>query len=685
MKRSFLLPAAALAFALLPGPSSAAEKTDLSRTTPVPRDQPIPIGDFFRPSLLRSPEINDDGTFVAALITNGEDRTDLLLCDLKKNTANVLQGSNERDIYDTTWLSGNYLVFQTASEKIYGNGLTVVRADDLLNPYSLIQYCNASIIALPEADRLRPLIWMREDPFTDGLDGEPMIVDAKLDAGATPNLNSAASTWSDCVIVRKANDKHVLKRYAKPGDIPSGYVADKDGQLAFAVSCDNNGKLALHELSGEKWTKLALDLDEIDIMGPGEKPGELLVQGPRQDGKPRDLLFLDARSGTAGEALYSDSGYDFDGWVYRTPRSHMVAGYVCHQLVPKSVWFSEFYRGIQSLLDNQFKGQIARIVGSDRNEQHFLIVTYSDRHPATYHLLDITKQPAQLGLFKQSAPWLDPERMRPMSAIKYKTRDGRQLDAYLTLPAGASKQAPAPLVVLPHGGPWVRDNWGFDSEVQFLASRGYAVLQPNYRGSTGYDWMFPVSDQWAFRKMHDDVTDAVKTALKTGIIDTDRIAIMGTSFGGYLAVSGVAYEPELYRCAVTVSGVFDWAADLKRMKYNQFENPHYAYARRKLGDPEKQKAYFDSISPIGHLEQVCVPVFVAHGKEDWVVSVNESRNLISELKKRDVPVEVYLPSGEGHGMYYLKNEIELYSRIEAFLAKNMVPRTKPAATTAPGS
>jgi dipeptidyl aminopeptidase/acylaminoacyl peptidase len=675
----------ALFLSLLPAVSFAAEKYDLKRTTPVPSDQQIPIADFFRPSLLRSPQINDTGTYVTALISSGEDRTDLLVCNLKDNSLNVLQASNERDIYSTSWLEGNYLVYETASEKIYGNGLTVVQADNLQNSYSLIQYCNATIIALPEENRLHPLIWMREDPFTDGLDGEPMIVDAKLDVGVTPNLNSAAGTWSDSVIVRKANEKHVLKRYPKPADIPSGYVADKDGRLSFAVSCNDSGKLTLHELEGEQWSKLTVDLDEIDIMGAGEKPGELLVQGPRQTGKPRDLLFMNSRTGAPGEVIYTDNNYDFDGWVYRTPQSHLVAGYLCDQLVPKSVWFSELYRGIQSLLDTQFKGRVARIRGSDRNEQRFLVAVYSDRQPATYYLLNLADR--SIGLFKNSAPWIDPERMRPMSAIKFKTRDGHQLDAYLTLPAGAGKQTPAPLVVLPHGGPWARDTWGYDQEVQFLASRGYAVLQPNYRGSTGYDWMFPVSDQWAFRKMHDDVTDAVRTALKTGLIDSDRIAIMGTSFGGYLAVSGVAYEPELYRCAVTVSGVFDWAADLKRMKYNQFENPHYAYARRKLGDPDKQKDYFDSISPIRHLERVHVPVFIAHGKEDWVVSANESRHLIAELKKNNVPTEVFMPSGEGHGMYYLKNEVELYSRVEAFLAQNLAPRAKPTAApaAAPGS
>ena len=127
------------------------------------------------------------------------------------------------------------------------------------------------------------------------------------------------------------------------------------------------------------------------------------------------------------------------------------------------------------------------IQGNDA-QNIFLVATYSDRQPVRYSWVDLDKHTG--GLIKDSMPWIDPKRMRPESAIKFKTRDGRELDAYLTLPAGASKKNPPPLVVVPHGGPWLRENWGFDREAQFLASRGYAVLKPNYRGSYGYDWMF---------------------------------------------------------------------------------------------------------------------------------------------------------------------------------------------------
>jgi dipeptidyl aminopeptidase/acylaminoacyl peptidase len=264
--------------------------------------------------------------------------------------------------------------------------------------------------------------------------------------------------------------------------------------------------------------------------------------------------------------------------------------------------------------------------------------------------------------------------MRPMSIMKYKTRDGRQLDAYVTLPAGASKEKPAPLVVMPHGGPWVRDTWGFDSRAQYFASRGYAVLQPNYRGSPGYEWLFPEEDKWEFRKMHEDVTDATRAVFRTGFVDRQRVAIFGSSFGGYLALCGVAFEPDLYRCAVTFAGLFDWATTIKDAKFSQHTNPEYAVLLRRLGDPKQQEEKFTAISPLASVDKVKVPVFVAHGKEDTVVSAAESRRLVAELKRLRLPHEVMMMSDEGHGVSRLRTEVQFYSRIESFLHEHLAAR-----------
>jgi dipeptidyl aminopeptidase/acylaminoacyl peptidase len=360
----------------------------------------------------------------------------------------------------------------------------------------------------------------------------------------------------------------------------------------------------------------------------------------------------------------------------------MIIGAVFDRNGPTVAWFTEEYRSLQKILNAFFPGLVVRIIGSDEAQKLFLVATFSDRQPAIYNWVNLETR--QVGLIKRSAPWIDVKRMQPMTPLKFKTRDGRELDAYLTLPAGASKKNPPPLVVLPHGGPWARDTWGFDGEVQFLASRGYAVLQPNYRGSNGYCWMFPYDDQWALRKMHDDVTDATKALIASKLIDGNRVAIMGTSFGGYLALSGVVNEPELYRCAVTIAGVFDYAQVLQERKYDKYDNPSYGYFIRRLGDPKKEPGKFDAISPGRHVDRVRVPVFVAHGKDDPVADIGESKRLVSELEKFHVPCEKLFISGEGHGMGHLKNEVELYGRIEAFLAKNLMAAPTAAPATASG-
>jgi dipeptidyl aminopeptidase/acylaminoacyl peptidase len=339
-------------------------------------------------------------------------------------------------------------------------------------------------------------------------------------------------------------------------------------------------------------------------------------------------------------------------------------------------WFDEGYHNLQKRLEGLFPGLVVRLLGSNDDKTLFLVATFSDRQPPVYRWVDLEK--ATGGVFKNSAPWIDPKRMQSENILKFRTRDGHELDAYLTLPAGASKKNLPPLVVLPHGGPWARNSWGFDGEAQFLASRGYAVLQPNYRGSNGYSWMFPPEDTWDFRKMHDDVTDATKTMIASGLIDGSRIAIMGASFGGYLAVSGVVNEPALYRCAVTIAGVFDWEQLIQDKKYYKYDDDRYGYLMRRLGDPKQQQAKFDQISPGRHVDQIRVPVFVSGGKYDQTVEIGQSIRLISGLEKYHVPYEQLLIREEGHGMRHLKNEVELYTRIEAFLDKYLKP-VQPAA------
>jgi acetyl esterase/lipase len=675
-------------FAVATSQVAAAERLDLNRETPVPANEQIPVADFFRSPLLQQPKLNPSGTHIAAIVTIGASQNQLMVYEIKTQKIEGVSYPGDRDIYQFDWLNDRRLIFQLGARKLYGVGLMAAEVGRLTEAYALLQYYSSSLLAVPPHNRLRPLVWNRYENFT--LDARRdlgvAVVNTDLDSGKMVDLLGPTADMTRLDYVRQNNQRHILQTFPGPETGNTlGYLTDIEGRLEFAMTADN-GLLALHHLVGDHWEKCPVDVNHIDIIDHGNEPGQLVVLGPRQEGKPRALQFMDGASGKLGEVLLQDTAYDFyrgglgQGWLYRDPRNHQIIGAVFDRKGPQVVWFNEDYRAFQKTLDGSFPGLVARIIGSDEARKIFLVETSSDRQPPIYNWVDFGKHTA--GLFKRSAPWIDRARMQPMTSFKFKTRDGHQLDAYLTLPAGASKTSLPPLVVLPHGGPWARDTWGYDGEVQFLASRGYAVMQPNYRGSNGYGWMFPENDNWDFAKMHDDVTDATKAMRASGLIDPDRIAIMGGSFGGYLAVAGVVHEPALYRCAVTIAGVFDWEQQIHDKKYDQFDSYVFGYMMRKLGDPKQHQARFDAISPGRHAEQIRVPVFVSGGTEDQTVEIEQSRGLISSLVKYHVPHETYIVGGEGHGMRHIDKQVELYTRIEAFLAKNLGP-AKPATVGVP--
>ena len=659
------LPRRALALALLIGlRAAAADSFDLSRDKPVPANEPIPVADFLRYPLATNPSINRAGTQVAALYSSGQDWVALMVYDVDRAKFNWLAPSGERNVVDLEWLDDDNLICS------YSNPQAIMAVDSrhLDQAYPILQLSSAWPVGVPDQNRREPLIWVQMDSFYEGRDDGVVRVNSRLRKGVLTGPVTQMTTDADTDTVRDANADHILKTYPAPGKYRvNRYLPDKDGELAFAVT-SRDGVETLHRFTGDHWETCPVDLDKIDVIGCGDRPGELVVRGARGTGKPRPLQFMDAATGKPGETLLELKDHDFEGRLNREPVHHLIIGVTFEATGPQSVWYAKSYGGLQAMLakDEHLRGLVVRILGSDVPQRRFLVGAFSDRQPEEYFLLDLEKH--SLDLIVKSRPWIDPARMLPMSIMQFKTRDGRRFDAYVTLPPGASKQHPAPLVVLPHNGQTARDSWGYNSEVQFLASRGYAVLQPNYRGNDGYGWQFTREEEWDFRGMSDDITAATKALLTSGEIDPKRVAILGTGQAAYLALSAAVFDPDLYCCCVVNNGFFDWADVIKDQKFFQYDSAFYATAVRFLGDPAKVPEKFNAMSPLAHVDRLKAATLVDCLKSDRL-SLSESHRLVAELEKHGVPHEALNVGDDFPGRNHLRDQVEIYSHIEAFLAK----------------
>ncbi|MFA4081324.1 S9 family peptidase [Mycobacteroides salmoniphilum] len=314
-------------------------------------------------------------------------------------------------------------------------------------------------------------------------------------------------------------------------------------------------------------------------------------------------------------------------------------------------------------------GDLAEI-SSDENGQRWVVSFTHDRDPGVSYFYDHEKGESRR-LFRPY-PHLDPATLAPMTPVTITARDGLNLHSYLTLPVGV-EPAGLPLVLVVHGGPWHRDSWGFDPSVQFMANRGYAVLQVNFRGSTGYGKAFTKAAIGEFAgRMHDDLIDAVDWAVKQGYADPSRVAIFGGSYGGYSALVGVTFTPDVFAAAIDYVGISNLANFMRTLPpfvRPNLTNNWYRY----VGDPAvpEQEADMLARSPISRVDQIRTPLLVVQGANDVRVVQAESDNIVAALRARGVEVEYMVKADEGHGFLNPENQIDLFRATEQFLAQHL--------------
>ena len=329
-------------------------------------------------------------------------------------------------------------------------------------------------------------------------------------------------------------------------------------------------------------------------------------------------------------------------------------------------FFDEQTKKLFDNLSRKLPGCLLSLTAHDEAEEKFIVATSKDRMPGAWYFFDSRKN--RLKKLSDVAPSLKEKQLAPMRMVEY-PNDGETIHGYLTLPLGRGTRN-LPTIIHPHGGPWYRDAWGYDPEVQFLANRGYAVLQMNFRGSVGYGKHFWRAGfkEWG-GKMQDDVDAGVKWLIDRGTADPKRIAIYGESYGGYSALAGVSLTPKLYAAAVDRAGISDLLTFLKTLPgYWESLLPEL-YA--KVGNPKDDEQILAAHSPLLHVDQIKAPVFISHGRKDVRVSIDQSERMVAALQKHGLTPEYLAFDNEGHIFETEKARIDFHERMAAFLDKHL--------------
>ena len=370
------------------------------------------------------------------------------------------------------------------------------------------------------------------------------------------------------------------------------------------------------------------------------------------------------------ELLYENDTYDIASISYSRKRKKLLGVYCTGHKEPIRHYFDAEEEAMRARLKAHFPGKRYGIADSDKAERYYLVYVGGDRTRGSYWFYDAendcTEHIADL------ATWLHEADMNSMHPVCYTTRDGLHIEAYLSLPDGLAldEARHLPVIVNPHGGPWSRDTWGFDSEVQFLCNRGYAVFQMNFRSSTGYGRKFLEAGykQWGL-KMQDDITDGVEWLISEGIADSARIAIYGGSYGGYAVLAGLAFTPHLYACGVDYVGVSNLLTFMKTIP--PYWRPMLEMMHEQIGDPETDYEQLTATSPALHADRITAPLFIAQGANDPRVNKAESDQMVKALQARGVEVEYMVKDDEGHGFGNQENRFDFYRAMESFLKKHL--------------
>jgi dipeptidyl aminopeptidase/acylaminoacyl peptidase len=515
-------------------------------------------------------------------------------------------------------------------------------------------------------------------PF-EGVRAQNVITDPKHPRKVLVGLNKRDPSTFDMYRVDLPTGQLSLDT-ENPGDVVS-WITDADFRIRAAEAADPaNGDriIRVRDSDESPWRELLrFPFGENGDAYGFDSSGERLFVTSSLGSDTTRLLVVDAATGNVLEELATNSKSDVHG-VLVHPTEHRIQAVEFDYLKPEWTLLDDRIREDFAFLRGISDGTLS-IASRSLADDRWIVAFEPDDGPVSYYLYQRESNSAEF-LFV-TRPELKEYQLAEMRPLQIPARDGLTLPGYLTLPAQIDSETPAkplPTVLLVHGGPWARDTWGYDSQAQWLANRGYAVLQVNFRGSTGFGKAFlnAGNGEWGVGAMQHDLTDAVSWAIKQGIADAKRVCILGGSYGGYAVLAGLAFTPERYACGVDIVG----PSHIKTL----FESipPYWAPAKKELllrvGDVENDAELNHSISPFFHAHKIKVPLMVLQGANDPRVKIAESDQIVSAMRERGLPVTYIVFPDEGHGFARPENRLDANARIERFLADHLGGQTDPA-------
>ena len=601
----------------------------------------IPLEDFFRNSPQAAFQLSPDGKHLSFMAPY-QDRMNIFVRNLDEEEATQLTHETERSIDGYFWVDNTRILFMKddgGDENYHLFGVNLDGSD--LRCYTPFDGVRVRIIDDLEDIPDQVLIGMnKRNPEVF----DPYRLDLKT--GELTQLAENPGNWQ-------------------------GWMTDHNGVLrsVTAIVDGVNTQILYRDHDNEDFravltTSFKESVDFI-IFTPDNK----YVYAATNLGRDKSVLVLmDPATCEEIEVLYENPTYDISSISYSRKRKKLLGVFCSGHKEPVRHYFDEEEKNLKEKMRGFFPGLHCGMSDCDKAEEKYLLFVGSDRNKGAYYYYDIHEdQPRKIASL---SPWLNEEEMVEMEAVKYTTRDGLELEAYLSLPKSFDKKNPTPhpVIIHPHGGPWARDYWGFDSVVQFLCNRGYAVFSMNFRGSTGYGRKFLEASykEWG-RKMQDDISDGVAYLIKEGIADPKRVAIYGASYGGYAVLAGLAFTPELYCCGIDYCGVSNLFTFMNTIP--PYWKPMLEMMYEQVGNPETDHDLLAAASPALHADKIRVPLFIAQGANDPRVNKAESDQMVEALRKNGVEIEYMVKENEGHGFHNQENRFDFYRAMEKFLAK----------------